>query len=129
MGPLMRAALPALLVVSTCALPERSDPSAPAKVEVDLPQVEPIEVEVGGAIIHLRVDPDDRPLPVSEFEEWVRRSAATVAAYYGRFPVPELDIAIFVRGDGGIDSGLHMDGRRIKVWVATPPPPTSTTTG
>jgi hypothetical protein len=48
---------------------------------------------------------------------WVRRSAETVTSYFGRFPVPSLQVTVMTESSGGLHWGQHWGGKRIRVWA------------
>ena len=53
----------------------------------------PLEMTVAGAAIRVQLNPQDFSHGDSMVLEWVRRSAAMVAAYYGQFPTRRLQLA------------------------------------
>ena len=67
-----------------------------------------LTVDGGTITIDLRGDPP--PGFAMLAENWVRKSAAAVALYYGRFPVPELAVRLIVGQDGGVHGGQTFPG-------------------
>ncbi len=82
-------------------------------------------IRVGGARIDINFPVDGRPVPGEELTRWVKTSAESVAAYFGRFPVPDLEVTILTAGRGGVGYGHAFRGRRIRVYVG----PKTTTAG
>lgn len=82
------AAVDTISGASARALPDPDEPGTSTLLVAD------------NARIHLFIEGYDFALSRTELETWVRRSAQTVAAYYGRFPVDEAWVAIRgARGD------------------------------
>ena len=63
------------------------------------------DVAATGTIIHVKLDADVYSIGSDELLEWVRRSASIVAAYYGRFPVPVVDLTITSTAGNGVPGG------------------------
>jgi hypothetical protein len=69
---------------------------------------------IGGSRIDVTIDTSEAPLSQPDVMKWVQSAAESVAAYYGRFPVPHLTLRIVsFDGDGvrhgttwGKDGGL-----------------------
>jgi hypothetical protein len=69
-----------------------------------VPDLLPGELAIGGAVIEVRVDGARDPAFEQRAARWIRRAAAAVTAYYGRFPVARarLELRVFAgRGIGG----------------------------
>ena len=62
------------------------------------------DVTVEGATVHVDFDRGDFTDPAA-IREWVERSARTVAAYYGRFPVGALKLHLVPSSGGGVHGG------------------------
>jgi hypothetical protein len=62
------------------------------------------DVTVAGAGIHVDLDRGDFTDP-GAILEWVHRSAQTVAAYYGRFPVRAVTLRLVPSSGGGVHGG------------------------
>lgn len=61
---------------------------------------------IGGARIEVQFAPGfDIPLR-TEALAWVQRSAAAVVAYFGRFPVPQVDLLLLPIDGGGVRGGV-----------------------
>ena len=78
-------------------------------------------ISVPGGAIELTVE--ERPKSISDaaLESWIERSARAVAAYYGRFPVERLDLAIRAGGSSGVSGGRTQGwgkSPRIRLFVA-----------
>jgi hypothetical protein len=65
----------------------------------------PLEMTVAGAAIRVQLNPQDFSHGDSMVLEWVRRSAATVAAYYGQFPTRRLQLALEAHSGDGVHGG------------------------
>ncbi|NKC14320.1 MAG: hypothetical protein GKR94_19705 [Gammaproteobacteria bacterium] len=77
-------------------------------------------VAVGGAEIHVRLEHGGFALSDAQLRAWIRRSGEVVAAYFGRFPVPELVLSIHTTGGKGTRTGnMRGWGRmpRVNVWL------------
>ncbi len=79
---------------------------------------------VGGAELEVVVEATDLSVSEAEIREWVHRSAQTVTAYYGSFPVPDLKVTV-IDGGRAIGFGQHWDGRFVKIRLG--PAATSST--
>lgn len=65
-------------------------------------------VQAGGATIELRFDDGfDAPLRALA-RDWVRRSAAAVSGYFGRFPVPQVQLRIRAVDGSGVRGGTAL---------------------
>ena len=126
----MRRLALSLLVLTACA--GRQDPENAGLVEPgDEPTAEDVAprprasrsdqgpVRVPGAKFDVVIEADDLALSEQQLRDWIERSGRTVAAYYGKFPVPGLKITITGTGRWGIGFGQHWDGRFIKVRVGS----------
>ena len=65
----------------------------------------PLEMTVAGAAIRVQLNNTDFGHGDSMVLEWVRRSAATVAAYYGQFPTRRLQLALEAHSGDGVHGG------------------------
>lgn len=75
-------------------------------------------VEVGGSVVEVAVVAGDHALDRDAILRWIEASAATVAAYFGRFPVPRVLVLVMPRpgqeihgkeiGGGGASIILHV---------------------
>ncbi len=61
---------------------------------------------IGGARIEVQFAPGFDPALRSEALAWARRSAQAVAAYFGRFPVQQVDLLLLPIEGGGIRGGV-----------------------
>ena len=109
-----RVVLAALLV--GCAPPASGwdaaspggDPGEASDEDVD------VTVAAAGALFDLAIK-GEPPVDQAELHAWIGRNAERVANYCGEFPVPDVHLTIISRGRGGVGSGYHQDGRRIRV--------------
>jgi hypothetical protein len=88
-------------VLAGCALPRWAR-------SADAPDEQPVivDLQVQGAAIELQFTPDLKAAQREIAREWVQRSAAVVARYFGRFPVPQIEV-LLQGGDGaGVRSGV-----------------------
>jgi hypothetical protein len=60
-----------------------------------------VQLEIGGASIHVDLAPGPSDLPAPRLVAWVTRAAKAVSVYYGNFPVAKADV--FVRLAAGRD--------------------------
>lgn len=99
-----------------CVRPsQQSEPvsDAPSK----LANFDSFAIKVGQGTLDVHVQHSPHRLELAEYRAWAERSAQTVSAYFGEFPVPQLDVKIMTRGNGGLGWGQHWDGKRIQVWA------------
>jgi predicted metalloprotease with PDZ domain len=71
-------------------------------------------LHIGTAAIHVAVD-SDLPLAQPVVMEWVRRAAAAVSGYLGRFPVENLSLIIESGGDSAVGDGVTHGASSIRV--------------
>ena len=60
---------------------------------------------------------DDVPGLKATLTDWIQTAAKAVSTYYGRYPVPHLDLHIRVRSGHGVNHGVTHAGRRIDIAV------------
>jgi len=72
-------------------------------------------LRASGATFHVEIEDARRRVSDAQVLAWVRRSAALVADYCGRFPVPELRVQVTSRLGSGTGWGRHWRGERIRV--------------
>lgn len=74
---------------------------------------------IGGSKIDVTIDASDAPISEPEVMRWVKSAAESVAAYYGRFPVPHLTLRIVSFDGAGVRHGQTWgrDGGLIRVRV------------
>src|SRR5436309_1832390 len=65
----------------------------------------------GSAVVEISIAAGDLALTDEQLLSWVRRSATAVAGYYGRFPVPLVQLNIVTQGGSGVGHGLARPGR------------------
>ena len=78
-------------------------------------------ISVPGGTIELTIEERPKSIPEAALESWIERSARAVAAYYGRFPVERLDLAIRAGGSSGVSGGRTQGwgkSPRIRLYVA-----------
>ena len=77
------------------------------------------EVSVGGGTIEVTIGPAQPSVPREALLAWVETCAKSVAAYFGRFPVPRVRLSIVTGGRGDLGNGRTWGGRvpRIRVGV------------
>lgn len=98
---------PSLARDTTESQPRATAPSQPSR---------PILRE-GDATIDLVIEGSTGPIPRAALVAWTRRAARMVIEYYGRYPVPTLEVKLVMRSGGGIGFGQHWNGRRIRIFV------------
>jgi hypothetical protein len=77
--------------------------SASARANISVRELAPLEV--GGALIETRLEPDVFELEDAALRAWIRRSAEVVSRYYGRFPVPKIRLRLKATGGAGVRTG------------------------
>jgi hypothetical protein len=65
---------------------------------------------IGGSSIHVSIS-GQASVPRSAVIRWIESSARAVTAYFGRFPVPELRLAVRAGTRGGVGHGVTYGGR------------------
>ena len=110
------ASLAALLV--GCAAPASGwDAAAPGRDPGDTSDDDvELTVAAAGALFDLAFE-GEPPVQQEELNAWIARNAERVAIYCGDFPVPDVHMTIISAGRGGVQSGYHRDGRRIRVTI------------
>ncbi len=76
------------------------------------------ELQLGGGIIHIAMDPD-LPLPKPVVVEWIHRAAVAVTGYLGQYPVKQVLIRVKSGGDSPVNHGLTENGSRITVYLGS----------
>jgi hypothetical protein len=77
-------------------------------------------LNIGGSPIDIEIIGGPFDLPPERILDWVRAAATAVSVYYGRFPVPQLQLRIRATEGGGVHSGKTFprgDGGRITIAV------------
>src|SRR5688572_1500197 len=76
-------------------------------------------VEVEGGVVEVAVAPGELLAPRAAIDEWVRRAASSVGAYYGRFPLRRALVIVLPssRGRVGFGTTLGNGGGAIMIWV------------
>ena len=103
------------MVLITAALPAHRALAVPADPQRD----HPARLKIAQAVLNIEFEPGERAVPRDLILDWITRSARTVTAYYGRFPVPSVAIRIVPAYGKGIRTGRAFGGRspRIRVVV------------
>lgn len=65
----------------------------------------PIKLEMAGAKIEIIFSPGKLELPMNKIKGWIKKSAAIVATFYGRFPVNSLRVHIVPTPGEGVRGG------------------------
>jgi hypothetical protein len=76
-------------------------------------------LEVGGGKIDVAFETFLRAASDAEVRAFVERSAAPVAAYYGKFPVPRLRVRVIPNRSAGGLFGREFHGRRIDLYLGS----------
>jgi hypothetical protein len=76
-------------------------------------------VIVGGSKIDITIQEESGPVAQADVLAWVQAAAESVAGYYGRFPVPHLDLRVATFSGHGVRHGMTfgMHGGMIKIGV------------
>jgi len=74
---------------------------------------------IGGSKIDVRIESGKMKLSQPQFVQWVKSAAEAVATYYGRYPVPRVQIRIIPVDGSGVRHGqtFGYDGGLIKIRV------------
>jgi hypothetical protein len=74
---------------------------------------------VGGSKINVAIEAGDLKLTHAELLNWVQSAAEAVAAYYGRYPVPHVQLRIIPVDGSGVRHGqtFGYDGGLVKIRV------------
>ena len=76
-------------------------------------------VEAEGGVVDVAVAPGELGVTRAAIRDWVRRAAAAVAAYYGRFPLRRALVMVLPsnRGRVGFGTTLGNGGGAIMIWL------------
>ena len=104
----------ALLLVASASLPEAvaSQPDSSSDTSQS--------IAACGSTIDLTLKDDSQALPHAMIVNWISRAADAVCTYYGRYPVPQVSLSVFVRGHAGVHGGVtypSQNGARIRISV------------
>src|SRR5882724_3695408 len=72
---------------------------------------------IGNARIDIRIEQSTLRIPTKDVLHWVKSAAESVAAYYGRFPVPQLLIRITPFEGRGVHNGLTFGDRGGRILI------------
>jgi hypothetical protein len=74
---------------------------------------------IGGSKIHVTIESGEMKLSQTELLHWVQSAAEAVATYYGRYPVPRVQVRIIPVDGSGVRRGqtFGYDGGLIKIRV------------
>src|ERR1700720_4676971 len=74
---------------------------------------------IGNPRIDIRIESSNLRMPAKDIFRWVKSAAESVAAYYGRFPIPQVLIRITPFKGRGVHSGMTFgdQGARILIRV------------
>jgi hypothetical protein len=78
----------------------------------------PRAIPACGATIDLTVRDDSQSIPRNLILAWINRAVTAVCTYYGRYPVPHVDLSVQVRGRSGVHGGVTYpaeNGARIRI--------------
>jgi hypothetical protein len=77
-------------------------------IAADAPEEQPVTMALAtsGAAIELQFTPDFDASQREAARQWVQRSADVVARYFGRFPVPEVEVLLQGGAGAGVRSGV-----------------------
>lgn len=74
-------------------------------------------LELGDAAVVVYIENGDMGVGQNEIIRWVRRAADALVAYYGRFPVDRVEIAVGKTSQGRIEGGTAYGGEQIVINV------------
>jgi hypothetical protein len=72
---------------------------------------------IGNARIEIRIEGSTLRIPTKDVLHWVKSAAESVAAYYGRFPVPQVLIRITPFEGRGVHNGLTFGDRGGRILI------------
>jgi len=72
---------------------------------------------IGNARIDIRIEQSTLRIPTKDVLHWVKSAAESVAAYYGRFPVPQVLIRITPFEGRGVHNGLTFGDRGGRILI------------
>jgi len=72
---------------------------------------------IGNARIDIRIDGSTLRLPAEDVLRWVKSAAESVAAYYGRFPMPQVLIRIIPFEGRGVRNGMTFGDRGGRIII------------
>lgn len=92
--------------------------SAPiAAAEPDAPSHAQQHLHIGGGDVAVSISPEKAGISDDAIIKWVRTAAQAATAYYGRFPVPHVEVHVVVDGSGKIHGGVTYGGRLIRIHL------------
>ncbi len=102
----MKASLSKLLVCLTLLASDGSGQEIHESTSVAGDQGNVQTLKVAGASIRLVLAPGETALSRSTLVDWVKSDAKTVSTYYGRFPVPQLELVLTPTPGDQISQGV-----------------------
>jgi hypothetical protein len=72
---------------------------------IENPPAAPPTVNICGSTIDVRFDGEPQAATPSDLLNWVHRAGDAVCTYYGKFPVPHLNLDVHLRGRAGVHGG------------------------
>ncbi len=72
---------------------------------------------IGNARIDIRIENSTLRIPAKGIFRWVKSAAESVAAYYGRFPIPSVLIRITPFEGRGVHNGMTFGDRRGRILI------------
>src|ERR1700741_2392102 len=72
---------------------------------------------IGNARIDIRIEESTLRIPTKDVLHWVKSAAESVAAYYGRFPVPQVSIRITPFKGRGVHNGMTFGDRGGRITI------------
>jgi hypothetical protein len=72
---------------------------------------------IGNARIDIRIEESTLRIPTKDVLHWVKSAAESVAAYYGRFPVPQVLIRITPFKGRGVHNGMTFGDRGGRITI------------
>jgi len=72
---------------------------------------------IGNARIDIRIEESTLRIPTKDVFHWVKSAAESVAAYYGRFPVPQVSIRITPFKGRGVHNGMTFGDRGGRITI------------
>src|SRR5271165_3732801 len=71
----------------------------------------PDAIKICGSTIEVQFDGETKTIARADLLNWVQRAGEAICTYYGKFPVPHLNLEIHVRGSAGVHGGVtYPDG-------------------
>jgi hypothetical protein len=69
-------------------------------------------LKIGGGLINVELNAEGSSPGAADLHWWIEAAAKSVSRYYGRYPMPELELQIRVAGEPGVSHGNTLGGKQ-----------------